>query len=81
MVTTRQQIDEFWGLKRLAVVGVSRDPKHFSNTIWQELRQRRAQMRRHLAGRLSAPVLELKSRTGRLSESNRRALERFIAGT
>jgi flavodoxin len=39
-----------------------------------------AQMRRHLAGRLSAPVLELKSRTGRLSESNRRALERFIAG-
>lgn len=39
--TTRQQIDEFWGLKRLAVVGVSRDPKHFSNMIWQELRQRR----------------------------------------
>jgi predicted CoA-binding protein len=41
MVTTRQQIDEFWGLRRLAVVGVSRDPKHFSNAIWQELRQRR----------------------------------------
>src|SRR5665811_1097309 len=103
MVTSLRQIDEFWGLKRLAVVGVSRDPKHFSYGIWQELRQRRyeavpvnpnateidgqrcygsmfAQMRRHLAGRLSAPVLELKSRTGRLSESNRRALERFIAG-
>ena len=41
MVTTRKQIDDFWALKRLAVVGVSRDPKHFSNTIWQELRQRR----------------------------------------
>ena len=41
MVTTRQQIDDFWALKRLAVVGVSRDPKHFSNTIWHELRDRR----------------------------------------
>ncbi|HYM83062.1 MAG TPA: CoA-binding protein [Candidatus Dormibacteraeota bacterium] len=39
--TTRRQIDDFWALKRLAVVGVSRDPKHFSNVIWQELRQRR----------------------------------------
>jgi len=41
MVTTRRQIDDFWALKRLAVVGVSRDPKEFSNQIWQELRQRR----------------------------------------
>ncbi len=41
MATTRRQIDDFWLLKRLAVVGVSRDPKHFSNMIWQELRQRR----------------------------------------
>ncbi len=41
MVTTRRQIDDFWALKRLAIVGVSRDPKHFSNQIWQELRQRR----------------------------------------
>lgn len=40
-MTTIRQIDDFWALKRLAVVGVSRDPKHFSNTIWQELRQRR----------------------------------------
>jgi uncharacterized protein len=39
-VTTKKQIDEFWALKRLAVVGVSRDPKHFSYAIWQELRQR-----------------------------------------
>ena len=41
MVTTRRQIDDFWALKRLAIVGVSRDPKELSNTIWQELRQRR----------------------------------------
>lgn len=41
MTTTRKQIDDFWGLRRLAVVGVSRDPKQFSNLIWQELRQRR----------------------------------------
>jgi predicted CoA-binding protein len=39
--TTRREIHDFWALKRLAVVGVSRDPKHFSNVIWQELRQRR----------------------------------------
>lgn len=39
--TTRRQIDDFWALKRLAVVGVSRDPKHFSHMLWQELRQRR----------------------------------------
>ncbi len=43
MTATRQQIDDFWHLKRLAVVGVSRDPKHFSHQIWQELRQRRYQ--------------------------------------
>jgi predicted CoA-binding protein len=40
-MTTKRQIDDFWGLKRIAVVGVSRDPKHFSTAIWQELRQRR----------------------------------------
>jgi flavodoxin len=39
-----------------------------------------AQMRRQLAGRVPAPGLELKSRTGRLSDGDRRALERFIAG-
>jgi len=40
-VTTMQAIDDFLALKRLAVVGVSRDPKHFSYVLWQELRQRR----------------------------------------
>ena len=40
-VTTRQTVDVFLALKRLAVVGVSRDPKHFSYVVWQELRQRR----------------------------------------
>src|SRR5512140_795284 len=38
-----------------------------------------SQMRGHLAGRLPTPRLELKSRSGALSESNRRALEAFIA--
>jgi predicted CoA-binding protein len=38
-VTTRREIDEFWGLRRIAVVGVSRDPRRFSHMIWQELRQ------------------------------------------
>lgn len=40
-VTTMQQVDDFLAMKRLAVVGVSRDPKHFSYVLWQELRQRR----------------------------------------
>lgn len=39
------------------------------------------QMRRHLAGRTAEPRLELRSRNGRLSQSDRQALERFIAGT
>jgi predicted CoA-binding protein len=40
-VTTMQAVGDFLALKRLAVVGVSRDPKHFSYVLWQELRQRR----------------------------------------
>jgi predicted CoA-binding protein len=41
VTTTRQQIDDFWALRRLALVGVSRDPKHFSMALWRELRGRR----------------------------------------
>ena len=41
MTTTIRQIDDFLALKRIAVVGVSRDPKQISHTLWQELRQRR----------------------------------------
>jgi predicted CoA-binding protein len=41
MATTLRQIDTFLALKRIAVVGVSRDPKQLSYTLWQELRQRR----------------------------------------
>jgi predicted CoA-binding protein len=40
-MTTMQQVEAFLGLQRIAVVGVSRDPKEISNTLWQELRQRR----------------------------------------
>jgi predicted CoA-binding protein len=39
--TTLRDIDDFLALRRLAVVGVSRDAKHFSHVLWQELRQRR----------------------------------------
>jgi predicted CoA-binding protein len=41
MTTTIRQIDAFLALRRIAVVGVSRDPRQLSNTLWQELRQRR----------------------------------------
>jgi uncharacterized protein len=41
MTTTLRQIDDFLALKRVAVVGVSRNEKETSYTLWQELRQRR----------------------------------------
>ncbi len=41
MPSTLKQVDAFLGLKRIAVVGVSRNPKETSYTLWQELRQRR----------------------------------------
>ena len=41
MSTTIRQIDDFLALKRIAIVGVSRNPKQISYTLWQELRQRR----------------------------------------
>ena len=41
MTTTIRQIEDFLALKRVAVVGVSRNPKELSYTLWQELRQRR----------------------------------------
>lgn len=40
-MTTKKQVDDFLALKRVAVVGVSRNPKELSYTLWQELRQRR----------------------------------------
>jgi uncharacterized protein len=39
--TTMAQVDDFLALKRIAVVGVSRDPKGFGTVLWQEFRQRR----------------------------------------
>ena len=39
-MNTRRQIDEFWQLRRIALVGLSRDPKHFSQSVWKELRGR-----------------------------------------
>ena len=41
VMTTIQQIEDFLALKRVAVVGVSRDPKQTSHALWQEFRQRR----------------------------------------
>jgi predicted CoA-binding protein len=40
-MTTLKQVEDFLGLKRVAVVGVSRDPKHFNTVMWEEFRQRR----------------------------------------
>lgn len=39
-----------------------------------------AKMREPLAGRIAAPGLELRSRTGHLSDPDRWAIDRFIAG-
>jgi uncharacterized protein len=40
-MTTKKQVDDFLALKRIAVVGVSRNPKEMSYALWQEFRQRR----------------------------------------
>jgi uncharacterized protein len=40
-MTTMTQVQGFLALKRVAVVGVSRNPRELSYTLWQELRQRR----------------------------------------
>jgi uncharacterized protein len=40
-MTTKKQVDDFLALKRIAVVGVSRNPKEMSYVLWQEFRQRR----------------------------------------
>ena len=40
MPTTRADIDSFLGHHRIAMVGVSRDPKHFSRYVLNELRTR-----------------------------------------
>ncbi len=38
--TSLKQISEFFALKRLAMVGVSRDPKDFSRTLFAEFKKR-----------------------------------------
>ncbi len=39
-MTTRKTIDDFLGVKRLAVVGVSHKPKDFTRSLFRELRKR-----------------------------------------
>jgi uncharacterized protein len=39
-MTSRAQIDDFLGQKRLAMVGVSRNPKDFSRGLFRDLRSR-----------------------------------------
>jgi predicted CoA-binding protein len=40
MVTTRADIDDFLQQHRIAMVGVSRDPKDFSRSLFREMRKR-----------------------------------------
>jgi len=40
-MTTLKEVEDFLALKRIAVVGVSRNPKHFNRVIFEEFRQRR----------------------------------------
>ena len=37
--TVRQEIEAFWGSERLAVIGVTRDPKEFGHKLFTDLRQ------------------------------------------
>lgn len=40
MKTTKLSIDQFLGPKKLAIAGVSRDPKKFGNIVYKELKDR-----------------------------------------
>ena len=40
VVTTREKIDDFLTKKRLALVGVSRSPRHFTRVLWREFVKR-----------------------------------------
>jgi uncharacterized protein len=40
MQTTKAAIDSFLALRRIALVGVSRQEKHFSRMVWKELKAR-----------------------------------------
>jgi uncharacterized protein len=42
-MTSLKLVNDFLALKRVAVVGVSHDPRELSYTLWQELRQRRVE--------------------------------------
>ncbi|MCU0247526.1 MAG: CoA-binding protein [Bryobacter sp.] len=39
-MTTRSAIDSFLSERRIAMVGVSRNPKHFSRALWKAFRER-----------------------------------------
>jgi predicted CoA-binding protein len=40
-MTTLKEVEDFLALKRIAVIGVSRNPKHFNRVMFEEFRQRR----------------------------------------
>jgi uncharacterized protein len=40
MITTRADIDDFLRQHRIAMVGISRDPKDFSRSLFREMRKR-----------------------------------------
>jgi len=40
MMTARKEIDDFLAVKRVAVIGVSRNPKDFSRSLFREFRRR-----------------------------------------
>ncbi len=39
-IATRETINDFLAQKRIAIAGVSRDPKHFSRAVYNEFKQR-----------------------------------------
>ncbi len=43
-MATRRDIDEFLAQKRIAFVGVSRDPKQFANIVYREFRKKGYQL-------------------------------------
>ena len=40
VATTRADIESFLAVRRIALIGLSRDPKHFSRMVFEEFKQR-----------------------------------------
>ena len=78
LLVTLQHPDGPWVEFARALPPIERPRVGLFTTYWLATGSMFAKMRAELAGRTPSTSLELRSRDGRLSEANRRALEAFV---